>query len=83
MGDERREGMSGMGNTRMVAPPSQPVQWTESGGMVVHSVEHTSRRGAARETVTLLGFKRRRFGQEGNGRSSIETEGALCGIVKF
>jgi hypothetical protein len=66
-----------MGSARMAAPPSQSVQRTESGGMVVHGVEHTSRRGAARETETLLGFKRRRFKQEGNGRSSIETEGAL------
>jgi hypothetical protein len=51
--------------------------------MVVHGVEHTSRRGATRETEALLGFKRRRFRQEGNGRSSIEMEGALCGIIKF
>jgi hypothetical protein len=45
--------------------------------MVVHSVEHTSRRGAARETETLLGFKRRRMRRGGNGRSFVETEGAL------
>jgi hypothetical protein len=58
-----------MRSTRMAAPPLQPVQRTASGGMVVHSVEHMSRRGAARETETLLGFKWKRFGQEGNGRS--------------
>jgi len=72
-----------MGSARTAAPPSQPVERTESGGMVVHGVEHTSRQGAARETEMLFGFKRRSFGQEGNGRSSIETKGALCGIIKF
>jgi len=83
VGDERREGKSGMGSACTAAPPSQPVEQTESGGRVVHGVECTSRQGTARETETLLGFKRRRFRQEGNGRSSIETEGALCGIIKF
>jgi hypothetical protein len=72
-----------MGSTRMATRPLQPVQRIESGGMVVHSVKHMSRRGAVRETETLLSFERKRFGQEGNGRSSIETEGALCGIIKF
>ncbi len=72
-----------MSSAHTAALRSQPVQRTESGGMVVHSVEHTSHRGATRKTETLLGFKQRRFGQEGNGKSSIETEGALCGIIKF
>jgi hypothetical protein len=64
-------------------PPSQLVRRTKSEGMVVHDVEHASRRGATRQTETLLGFKQRQFGQERNGKSSVETEGALCGIIKF
>jgi hypothetical protein len=65
------------------APAWLPLLRNPYNGWSFTAVEHTSRRGAARETETLLGFERRRFGQEGNGRSSIETEGALCGIIKF
>ncbi len=46
-----------MGSTSMAAPPSQPVQRTESGGMVVHSVERKSRRGGSKRDGDAFRFQ--------------------------
>jgi hypothetical protein len=60
-----------------------PYNGLRAGGWLFTASNASHVEGAARETETLFGSKRRRFGQEGNGRSSIETEGALFGIIKF